>query len=360
MTLPPAFAWLAQPAHAVDIRARELAAAHQDQLTKPPGSLGKLEQLAIQLAGMQARERPTLTHLQITVFAADHGIAAENVSAFPQAVTAQMIENFASGGAAITVLARQLGARMSIVDLGTVTPAGGGSRVKRRTIAPSTANFAVTPAMTEAQLAKALDAGREAVDEAREHGAELFIGGEMGIANTTSAAALACAYGAGFPLGLAGPGTGLDAVGVRHKAQVLERALALHAPALAAAQDRPLETLRRLGGFEIAALAGAYIACAQAGIPALVDGYITSAAALAACQLRPDTADWLIYAHRSAEPGHAAILALLHADPLLDLDLRLGEGSGAATAVPLLRAACALHAQMATFDQAGVSNRDHA
>jgi len=360
MTFPPDFDWLSQPARTVDTDARSRAAAHQNQLTKPPGSLGKLEELAIQLAGLQARERPTLTHLQITVFAADHGIAAEGVSAFPQAVTAQMIDNFATGGAAVAVLARQLGARMSIVDLGTVNPAGGGSRVKRLNIAPSTENFAVAPAMTEAQLALALAAGRDAVHEAREHDAELFIGGDMGIANTTSAAALACAYGAGFPLTLAGPGTGLDAAGVRHKAQVLERALALHAPALAAAENRPLETLRRLGGFEIAALAGAYIACAQIGIPALVDGYITSAAALAACKLRPDTANWLIYAHRSAESGHAAILALLHADPLLDLGLRLGEGSGAAVAVPLLRAACALHAQMATFTQAGISNRDEA
>lgn len=339
-----------RPIAAPDAACAAAARARQAQLTKPPGSLGALEALAVRLAALQRRERPQLDTVWISVFAADHGVAAEGVSAFPQAVTAQMIDNFAAGGAAISVLAAQLGATLEVIDLGTVA-ASRAAGVRRARIAPSTANLARAPAMTAAQLQEALRCGGDAACRAHAAGAELFVGGDMGIANTTSATALACALLGRPPRELAGPGTGLDARGVAHKAAVIERALALHGAALAA----PREALRRLGGFEIAALAGSFIACARCGMPVLVDGFIATAAALVATRLAPACAPWLLYAHRSAEPGHAGLLAALGAEPLLDLGLRLGEGSGAAVAVPLLRLACALHAGMATFAEAGVA-----
>ncbi|MGO1071182.1 nicotinate-nucleotide--dimethylbenzimidazole phosphoribosyltransferase [Lysobacter sp. CA199] len=333
------------------------ARARQGQLTKPPGSLGALEELAVRLAWLQRTPTPSVERVWISVFAADHGVAAEGVSAFPQAVTGEMVRNFASGGAAISVLARSLGATgqvtLEVVNLGTVNDPGPVPGVRRAIIAPSTSNFCIEPAMSEAQLRAALAAGAVSVRAASDAGAQLFIGGEMGIANTTSAAALACALLQRAPTGLAGAGTGLDAAGIAHKAAVIERALALHA---AAGDD--LERLRRLGGFEIAALAGAYLAAAQAGLPVLVDGFISSVAALTALRLNPGCRDWLLYAHRSHERGHAAVLDALQARPLLDLGMRLGEASGAAVAVPLLRLACDLHNGMATFAQAGVSGSD--
>lgn len=344
--------WLHTAAARPDEASAQQAAARQAQLTKPPGALGELEAVAIRLAGLQRRVLPQIERVHVCVFAGDHGVAAENISAFPQSVTAQMIDNFASGGAAISVLARALNATLEIVDLGTVGASQARSGVRRERIAASTANLSREPAMTPAQLAAALNAGRASVQRAVAAQADLYIGGDMGIGNTTSAAALACALLPAAPQALAGPGTGLDAAGVAHKAAVIAGALALHAAHLA----DPLQALRRLGGFEIAALAGACIAAAQARLPMLVDGYIVGAAALAACRIHPGVGDWLLYAHRSAEPGHAAILAALQARPLLDLGMRLGEGSGAAVAVPLLRLACALHAGMATFAEAGVAS----
>ncbi|WP_313916153.1 nicotinate-nucleotide--dimethylbenzimidazole phosphoribosyltransferase [Tahibacter sp.] len=345
--------WLHDPAHAIDETARAAALVRQGRLTKPPGSLGELEALAVTLAGLQQRDCPRVDAVQISIFAADHGIAAENVSAFPQAVTGEMVRNFANGGAAISVLASELGATLEVVHLGTVNDPGPLPGVRRDWIAPQSHNFLHAPAMEPAQLQRALDAGRSSVAAAAGAGVQLFIGGEMGIANTTAATALACCLIDASPHALAGAGTGLDAAGIRHKADIVSQAVAFHR---AFAID-PVESLRRLGGFEIAALAGAYIAAAQAGITVLVDGFISSVAALSAVHIHPGCRDWLLFAHRSAERGHARVLDALDAAPLLDLRLRLGEGSGAAVAVPLLRAACALHAGMATFDEAGVSNR---
>ena len=346
--------WLHGPCAVPDAAAAARAAARQGRLTKPPGSLGRLEALAVQLAGLQGRERPTLERVQVCVFAGDHGVVAQGVSAFPQAVTAQMLRNFITGGAAVGVLARQLGAQLEVVNLGTAADPGPlpdlPDLINAR-IAPMTTDFTTAPAMTTPQLDAALTAGRDAVARARNAGAQLFIGGEMGIGNTTAAAALACALLGEQPQHLAGPGTGLDAAGVRRKVAVIERALSLHA----AHCDDPLEALLRLGGFEIAALTGAAIACAQAGLPLLVDGFIVSAAMLAACRMQPAVRDWLLFAHRSAEPGHDRLLQALDAEPLLTLDMRLGEGSGALTALPLLRLACALHGEMATFTEAGVA-----
>jgi nicotinate-nucleotide--dimethylbenzimidazole phosphoribosyltransferase len=252
------------------------------------------------------------------------------------------------------VLAKEVGAHLEVVDVGTLADEPLPGVIQARA-GSGTANLAREAAMAPAQLALALDAGRKAAARAVEGGADLFIGGEMGIGNSTSAAALGCAFLGVGGQGLAGPGTGLDDAGVAHKAAVIDHALALHG--LPAPDMQAEEILRRLGGFEIAALAGAYIACAQAGLPVLVDGFIATSAALAACRMNDGVLAWLLFGHASAEPGHARLLEALGARPLLNLGLRLGEGSGAAAAVPLLRLACALHAGMATFGEAGVDGR---
>lgn len=343
------YRWYEDPIPGPDLAALAAARERQSQLTKPPGSLGRLEALGIALAAMQGTQRPRVENVWITVFAGDHGVTAEGVSAFPQVVTAEMVRNFARGGAAISVLAEEWKARLEVVNVGTVQALEELSGVLDARVGPGTANFVHEPAMTVAQLHDALAAGHHAAERAAIGGAHLFVGGEMGIGNTTSATAVACALLNLPATRLAGPGTGLDAAGVGRKAQAIERALARHRG------DRPLDALQRLGGFEIAALAGAYLRCGQLGLPVLVDGFITTVAALAAVRLRPELAAWLFYAHRSAEPGHRQLLDALGVEPLLALDMRLGEGSGAAVAVPILRAAAALHSQMATFAEAGVS-----
>ncbi len=343
--------WLKGDVAAVNAEAAVAAEARQGQLTKPPGSLGRLEDIAVRLAGMQGAEKPSLERLHISVFAADHGVAAEGVSAFPQEVTVAMIANFAHGGAAISVLAKSLGATLEVVDVGAANEPPALPGVISQRAGNGTANLATEAAMSEAQLAVALQAGRAAVLRAVEAGAQLFIGGEMGIANTTSATAIACALLQRPAADLVGPGTGISADGVSHKAQVIERALSLHEEHMPAAVD----VLRCLGGFEIAALCGAYIAAAQQGLPVLVDGFISSSAALMALRINPAISPWLILSHASAEPGHAAMVEAIGEQPLLDLGMRLGEGSGAATTVPLLRLACALHNNMATFAEAGVA-----
>lgn len=341
--------WFDDPIPAPDATVLAAAQARQTQLTKPPGSLGRLEELGITLAAMQGTQQPRLDKIGISVFAGDHGVVAEGVSAFPQVVTGEMIRNFARGGAAISVLAREWNARLEVVNVGSVAPLEDLPGVLDARVGSGTANFVHEPAMSIDQLHEALDTGREAAERAAIGGAHLFIGGEMGIGNTTSAAAVACSLLSLPAAHLAGPGTGLTADGVAHKAFVIERGLAKHR------SDQPLIALQRLGGFEIAALTGAYLRCAQLNLPALVDGFITTAAALAAVRLRPELAAWLFYSHCSAEPGHRRLLQALEVKPLLDLGMRLGEGSGAAVAMPILRAAAALHACMATFSEAGVS-----
>lgn len=345
--------WWLNPCKTVNSDIIAKATERQQQLTKPAGSLGRLESVAVQLAGLQGQLKPTLDQVWIAIFAGDHGVVAEGVSAYPQEVTGQMLLNFVSGGAAISVLARQLGAQLEVVDLGTVNPTLNLPGVRHLNIGAGTANFAQGAAMTQAQGESALQAGRDSVLRAKAAGTQLFIGGEMGIGNTTAASALACALLDCPVAHLTGPGTGLNAAGVSHKAQVIERALALHA----AQRGDALQTLFNLGGFEIAALVGAYLACAQEGIAVLVDGFICTVAALVAVRLNPACREWLLFGHRGAEPGHRHVLETLSAEPLLELGLRLGEGSGAALAVPLLRLACDLHGQMATFAEAAVADR---
>lgn len=342
--------WLEQAVKPLDRQAITAATTRQQQLTKPAGALGELESLAIRLAGMQGRSCPQLNRISIAVFAADHGVAVEGVSAYPQAVTAEMVRNFANGGAAISVAARALSAELRVWNLGTVVTLEPLSGVEDRVIAAQSSNLLHEPAMTLAQLQQALATGREAVLYTP---AELFIGGEMGIGNTTAATALAAALLDSPVAELVGPGTGLKTAGVAHKCRVIEQALGRHGDG-----REPLALLASLGGFEIAALTGAYLASAQQGIPVLVDGFICTVAALLACRLNPAVADWLIFAHHSAEPGYQRLRAALPSRPLLDIGLRLGEGSGAAVAVPLLQLACTLHAGMATFAEAAVSEQD--
>lgn len=338
--------WWLEIAQSPCEQSRVAAEKRQQCLTKPPGSLGRLETLAVDFAAWQRTPQPLLDDIVVRVFAADHGVALEGVSAFPQAVTASMLKNFAAGGAAICVLARQHGANFSVVNVGVY---GATSRVGviDRVLAEGSENLCRRPAMSEAIVVRALEVGAEQITAA----SHLFIGGEMGIGNTTSAAALTCAFLELPAMSTVGPGTGINSAQLRHKVAVVERALATHGAHL----KSPLEILRRLGGLEIAALCGAYIACAQRGVPALIDGYISTAAALAACRINASVRQWLLFAHRSSEPGQQHLLRELSAKPLLDFELRLGEGSGAALVLPLLQSACLLHRQMATFASAGIT-----
>lgn len=334
-----------------DATAEAGARDRQRRLTKPPGSLGQLETLAVRLAALQGRARPAADHVHIAVFAADHGVTAEGISAYPASVTPEMIRNFAAGDAAVSVLARRLAAELEVIDVGTAGDYAAPTGVRCERAARGSGNIRREAAMDAATREHAEASGRASVTRAVAAGAEVFVGGEMGIGNTTAATALACALLGLPPARLAGPGTGLDAAGVSHKVAVIEAALAHHG----SVRGDPTTALERLGGLEIAALAGAYQACGELGLPALVDGLIASVAALVALRRAPALAEWLLFAHRSGEPGHDAVLEALRATPLLDLGMRLGEGSGAAAAIPPLRLACALHNEMATFEEAGVS-----
>lgn len=352
--------WYHEPAATWCEVSQQLATVRQQQLTKPPGSLGRLEQLAIKLAALQATPTPVVNKVAISIFAADHGVALEGVSAFPQVVTGEMVRNFAGGGAAIAVLARHLNASLRVCNLGTINPLEPIAGVEDCRIAAGTANLLQQSAMIDEQLQQAVSIGRQHIDDARQNGCQLFIGGEMGIANTTSATALACALLQQSAQHLVGPGTGIDDNTLQHKRYIIDAALERHG-FIGLSNPDPVRCLRTYGGFEIAALTGAYLRAGQCGLATLVDGYIASVAALAAVMINPSIAPWLLLSHRSAEPGHSLVVNALSdrfgvSAPLLDLDMRLGEGSGAAVAVPLLQLACALHNEMATFDSAQVSN----
>lgn len=346
--------WVNQPCAAINTDVQAQAAERQTQLTKPLGSLGQLETIAIRLAGMQGKLKPSLAQVHISIFAGDHGIVEEGVSAFPQEVTTQMIANFLQGGAAISVLAKELGASFEVVDTGTklALPEQDGLVLQR--VSDSTANSLQQAAMTQAQLEQALQVGFDAVERALGKGCELFIGGEMGIGNTTPATALYCGLLGLSAQQMTGAGTGLDQQGIAHKSQVIQGILDKHQPHC---NDNPLEWLRCVGGFEIAALTGAYLHAAQRGLPVLLDGFICTAAALVAMKMNPAVKEWCFLSHASAEQGHQVAVEQMDLEPLLDLGLRLGEGSGAATAVPTMRLACALHNQMATFAEAAVASQ---
>jgi len=341
--------WYLQAATNIDESITEQALGHQLTLTKPPGSLGSLEEVAVKFSAFQNTLKPQLNNIHISVFAGDHGIAANGVSAFPQAVTTEMVKNFANGGAAISVLARQLHAQFEVVNLGTLFEVDQHEQIVDARIAPGTKDFSQEKAMSTEQLQEALLQGQKSANRAAKNNSQLFIGGEMGIGNTTSASALACARMNMAAIDMVGPGTGLAPEQLPFKAQMIEKALTLHTD-----QD-PLLQLQNLGGFEIVGLVGAYISCAQQGIPVLVDGFISTAAALMAVAINESVRPWLLFSHESAEPGHQKMLQALQANALLNIGMRLGEGSGAAVVVSLMQSALALHNEMATFSQAGVS-----
>jgi len=325
-----------------------------DAKTKPPGSLGRLERLAVELGLAQGTDLPVADPARIVVFAADHGVTAEGVSAFPSEVTAQMVANFADGGAAVSVLGHQAGATLEIIDVGVASDLSALDGIVHDRVAAGTANLRHVAAMSHEGLEQALAAGRRAVVRAGDAGARTVLLGEMGIGNTTSAAVLTGLLGHADAATVTGRGTGLDDTALGLKRSVVAEAIGR----LDGQRDDPLECLREAGGFEIAALVGAMMEAPAHRMTVLVDGYIVTAAALVACRLRPAVRRQLIFAHRSAEPGHALALRALDAEPLLDLGLRLGEGSGAVLALPLLRAACTVLADMATFESAGVSNQN--
>jgi nicotinate-nucleotide--dimethylbenzimidazole phosphoribosyltransferase len=346
--------WVYQECPGISVAHRDAAFVRQCELTKPVGALGRLEVLAIELAGVQHTDRPKANSAPIIIFAGDHGIAAQGVSAYPQQVTIAMMANFAAGGAAISVLARELGSPLEVVDAGTLaeTPVSGIVTDKPRR---GSRDFSQEAALDEADAAFAVDCGQRAVARAAASSPDILILGEMGIGNTTSAAAMAVALLGERAETIAGSGTGLDAAGRERKARVIAATLAHHG--LAPSGASPERILCTVGGLEIAAICGAMIAAAQRRIPVLVDGFIVSVAALMAVRLNPSCRPFLIFSHRSAEQGHRPVLEALDARPLLDLDLRLGEGSGAAIALPILRLACALHNGMATFAEAAVPGR---
>jgi nicotinate-nucleotide--dimethylbenzimidazole phosphoribosyltransferase len=317
-----------------DAAAAEAARACQSRLTKPPGSLGRLEDLAVWLAAWQGRDPPRLERVFALVLAGNHGVAARGVSAYPAEVTAQMVANFHAGGAAINQLCRVAEAELAVIDLELDRPTG---------------DFSQVPAMSEAKCIEALGRGMGAIAP----DLDLLALGEMGIGNTTSAAAICSALFGGPAIVWAGPGTGLDAAGVARKAEVIEAALLCHRDA----QGDPLEVLRRLGGREIAAMVGAILAARERRVPVLLDGFVAGAAAAILHALEPSALDHVQAAHLSAEPGHRRLLEQLGMHPLLQLEMRLGEASGAALAILLCRAALACHAGMATFAEAGVSER---
>jgi len=333
-----------------DPRAALAAQQRLDALTKPPGSLGRLEELAVRLAMLSGRA-PTVERPVIFTFAADHGVAVEGVSAYPQSVTTQMLENFVAGGAAINVLARQAGARLVVADFGVVGPVAtaGGFHSRRR--GSGTANMTAGPAMSRADAVAAIEDGAglcEAVLGADE--ADLIGIGEMGIANTTAASALAAALTGTDPVRVTGSGTGIDAGAVARKVDVIRRALAVNRPD----PHDPVDVLAKVGGFEIAGLVGVILAAAARRTPVALDGFISGAAALVAAHLAPDATHALFASHVSAEPGHRVILDALGLRPYLDLGMRLGEGTGAALFVHLARAAARVASEMATFKSAGV------
>ena len=338
--------------HPVDPEIGRRTKARLDQKTKPPGSLGRLEEVAVRVAAARGAEVPPLPVKAVVVMAADHGVAAEGVSAYPPEVTAQMVANFARGGAAINVLARAAGAEVVVVDMGVRAPVSLPGVLARR-IGPCTRNFAAEPAMSRAEAVAALEAGIALARDLVGRGVTLLGAGEMGIGNTTAASALSACLLGRRPEELVGRGTGVDEAGLARKREVIRRALALHA---ATGLD-PVDALARLGGFEIAGMAGLALGAAACRIPLLVDGFISSAAALAAVRIAPDAAGYLLLSHRSAEPGHRLVAEALGLRPLLDLELRLGEGTGAALAMPLVDAALRILHEMATFADAGVSAR---
>jgi len=344
--------WFLAAIQQPDLDAKQQAEQRQLQLTKPTGALGDLERIAIDLAALQGTVHPQIQQPWITIFAGDHGVVAENISAYPQAVTRQMLQNFATGGAAISVIAKHHQAHLQVIDCGTVGDAYEYAGVERHCIRAGTANFAQQAAMTEQECLAALQLGKTSVERAKAQAADIFIAGEMGIGNTCSASALACLLLNEDAAQLTGVGTGITNQQLQHKINVIDQAVKLHQTEV---KNDALKILAAVGGLEIAAMTGAYIRCAQIGLPIVVDGFISSVAALCAVRIQPQSRAWMLFGHQSAEYGHQRVLQELNAQPILKMNLRLGEGSGAGAALSMIQLACVLHNQMATFAEAAVT-----
>lgn len=336
----------------IDLAIAEETQRKLDFKTKPRRSLGRLEDLACRFAAIRGTSTPSMPQKAIVVMGADHGVAEENVSAYPQEVTAQMLLNFAAGGAAINVLARQAGARMIVVDMGAKQPLPALPQLRSERIGPGTRNFTLGPAMSEQEALAALDVGIGIAEELTRDGMTLIGIGEMGIANTTAASALTAAFTGASAEEVTGLGTGIDEATRLRKIDVIRRALMQNRPD----RTRPLEVLQKLGGFEIAGLAGVVLGAAARRSAIMLDGFIASVAGLVAVRLAPAAADYLLASHRSVEVGHRLVLEQLGSKPLLDLELRLGEGTGAALAMSLVDAALLILHEMATFESAGVTD----
>ena len=349
--MPPSLIFPSIPS--LDLAAQSAARARQDTLTKPPGSLGRLEELSLQLAAITGQPRPRLERKAVIVMAGDHGVAAEGVSAYPAEVTLQMVLNFLHGGAAINVLARQAGARVIVVDVGVAAELPAHPGLERRKVACGTQNMALGPAMTRAQAEQAIAVGLQVVEAEIAQGLDLVATGDMGIGNTTPSAAIVATL-SGYPVAqVTGRGTGVDDIGLARKVAVIERALAVNQPD----PRDPLDVLSKIGGLEIAGLVGVILGGAAHRVPVVIDGFISGAAALVAAALAPEVKPYLIAAHQSVEIGHRVVLEHLGLRPLLDLDLRLGEGTGAALAFHLVEASTRILNEMATFAEAGVSDK---
>ena len=332
-------------------QAMSASAERQNTLTKPPGSLGRLEALSIQLAGIQGKPLPATGRKAIVIMAADHGVVDEKVGNWPQEVTAQMVLNFLRGGAGINVLARHAGARVSVVDIGVASPLEKHESLKSYKVAPGTANMAQGPAMTTEQAVQSVETGIRAVFEEFDRGLDIVGTGDMGIGNTTPSSAIAAVITGKSVEAVTGRGTGLSDDQLLHKIDVIKRSLEINHTDPA----RPLEVLAKVGGFEIGGLAGVMLGAAARHIPVVIDGFISGAAALVATALAPMLKDYLLAAHLSCEPGHRIMLEHMGLKPVLDLDLRLGEGTGAALAITVVEAAAKILSEMATFAEAGVS-----
>ncbi len=338
----------------LNLAAAERVRERQKHLTKPAGSLGRLEELSYKLAGITGQDRPKMYRKAIVVMAADHGVTVERVSAYPADVTSQMVLNFLIGGAAINVFARQVGARLVIADLGVAgdfLPQPGLLNFK---INYGTKNMAVGPAMTRDEALRAVRAGLEIARSEVDRGLDLLGTGDMGIGNTTASSAIVACLTGKAVAGVTGRGTGLDEEGWKRKVKVIEKALEINHPDPA----DPLDVLAKLGGFEIAGLVGLIFGAAAARVPVVVDGFISTAAALVAAEWHPFVRDYLIASHNSIEIGHRVMLEKMELNPLLNLDLRLGEGTGAALAMPIIEAAARVLDEMSTFDEAGVAENN--
>jgi nicotinate-nucleotide--dimethylbenzimidazole phosphoribosyltransferase len=342
---------------ALDKEATTAAEARQAMLTKPTGALGRLEALSVRLAGMTGQVTPRFgpDRKALVICAGDHGVAAQGVSAYPQEVTVQMVANFLAGGAAANVLARQMNARVIVVDAGVAGDIPEQEGLVTGKVAPGTQDLSEGPAMTREQANAALQLGLEVAEQQLELGLDLLAVGEMGIGNTTAASAIISALTAQPPKVTVGRGTGVDDAGLAHKVDVVEQALKVNQPLDI---SDGIAVLATLGGFEIGAMAGLMLGAAAARVPVVVDGFISTAAALLAKTIRPGAVDYMFAGHRSAEAGHDVALEALGLKPLLDLNLRLGEGTGALLAFSIIEAAARMLAEMATFEEAGVSDKE--